>query len=123
MGASNSWSIHQVDVKTVFLYGVLPDDETCFMEQPESVAELGFPANEWVWELQKGLYGMKQAGQLWNKTMHNRMLELGFTQHPSDPCIYYRKNKDGLILTGIHVNDYIITGNNDAGIAKFKDKL
>ena len=66
---------------------------------------------------------MKQAGQLWNKTMHNRMLEFGFTQHPSNPCIYYWKNEDGLILTGVHVDDYIITGNNDAGIAKFKGKL
>ena len=66
---------------------------------------------------------MKQAGRLQNKTMHNCMLELGFTQHPSDPCIYYQKNEDGLILTGIHVDDYIITRNNDAGIAKFKDEL
>ena len=51
------------------------------------------------------------------------MIELGFSQHPSDPCVYIRKNEDGIILTGIHVDDYIITGSNDLGISKFKDEL
>lgn len=50
VGTSKGWSVHQVDVKTAFLYGILPEDMTVYMEQPEGFAE-GYPADEWVWEL------------------------------------------------------------------------
>lgn len=50
VGTSKGWSVHQVDVKTAFLYGILPEDKTVYMEQPEGFAE-GYPADEWVWEL------------------------------------------------------------------------
>lgn len=66
---------------------------------------------------------MKQAGCLWYNIMHTWMIELRFSQHPSDPCIYVWKNEDGIILAGIHVDNYIITSCNNLGISKFKDKL
>lgn len=123
VGASRDWSIHQVDVKTAFLHGILSEDKTVYMEQPDGFAEEGYPTDKWVWELQKGLHGMKQARRLWYKTMHRQMLELGFSWHLSDPCIYIWKDKDGTILTRVHVDDYIITGSSDLGISKFKDEL
>ena len=51
-------------MKTVFLYGVLPDDKIQYMEQPEGFKE---PGEDWVCELMQGLYGMKQAGRIWNQ--------------------------------------------------------
>lgn len=35
LAAANSWDATQIDVKTAFLYGLLPDDKVQFMEQPE----------------------------------------------------------------------------------------
>ncbi len=48
--------------------------------------------------MKKGLYGMKQGGQLWNRTMDSFMKELGFTQLSVEHCIYHRKRTSGTIL-------------------------
>ncbi|CAA7267819.1 unnamed protein product [Cyclocybe aegerita] len=79
----------KIDVKTAFLYGLLPDDETQYMEQPEGFEEP--EKKDWVWKLQRGLYGMKQSGRIWNQTMNDAMIGWGFTKLTSEPCIYYRK--------------------------------
>lgn len=34
LAASLDWDLHQVNVKTAFLYRTLPDNEICYMEQP-----------------------------------------------------------------------------------------
>jgi hypothetical protein len=44
-----------MDVKTAFLYGLL--DEKVLMEQPEGFEE----GQDMVWQLDKSLYGLKQA--------------------------------------------------------------
>ena len=47
LAAINGWDVQQIDVKTTYLYGELPVDETVYMEQPEGFAE---PDKEdWVW--------------------------------------------------------------------------
>lgn len=50
----------QIDVKTAFLYGILPEEETMYMEQPQGFEEPGM--EDYVCKLERGLYGMKQAG-------------------------------------------------------------
>ena len=64
IAASKGWDIQQIDVKTAFLYGFLPDDETQYMQQPMGFEEQG--KETWVWRLKRGLYGMKQSGRIWN---------------------------------------------------------
>ena len=57
LAAQNGWTIHQMDVKSVFLNGYL--EEEIFVEQPE-----GFviqEEEERVYLLKKALYGLKQA--------------------------------------------------------------
>ena len=73
LAAALNWSSKQTDVKTVFLYSILPDDKVQWMEQPKGMEEEGF--EDHVWMLQRGLYRMKQAGHLWNKTMDATMVE------------------------------------------------
>lgn len=77
LATTNGWDTTQVDVKTAFLYGLLPDDETQYMEQPKGFEEAG--KEDWVWKLVRGLYGMKQSGRIWNKTLNDNMLAWGFT--------------------------------------------
>ena len=91
------------------------------MEQPEGYPEPG--KEDWVWELQKGLYGMKQGGRVWNKTMNDAMLEWGFTRLPCEYCIYYRRTDTGIILTGVHVDDFISVGSDPAENERFKAQL
>jgi len=51
------WDLHQFNIKMAFLHGILPLDETMFMEQPPSFKAPG--KHDWVWRLLKSIYGMK----------------------------------------------------------------
>jgi hypothetical protein len=121
LAAVNGWEVQQVDVKTAYLYGLLPADKVVYMEQPVGFAEPG--KEDWVWELQRGLYGMKQSGRIWNKTMNKALLSWGFKRLAADPCVYYRHTKSGTIVTAIHVDDFLIAGSSPETCASFKSQL
>jgi len=55
------YTIHQMDVKTVFLNGNLKEE--IYMYQPEGFEE---GDRNMVCRLQKSLYGLKQAPRSWN---------------------------------------------------------
>ena len=121
LAAINGWDIQQIDIKTAYLYGELPVDETMYMEQPEGFAE---PDKEdWVWQLQRGLYGMKQSGRIWNKTMNKALLSWGFKRLLADLCVYYRKTDAGIIITCVYVDDFIIAGSSSAICDAFKAQV
>ena len=84
LAAMHDLELHQMDVKTAFLYGSL--EELVFMEQPE-----GFERGKgMVWQLNKALYGLKQSPRAWYKELDAALKSLGFTRTISDHSIYVR---------------------------------
>ncbi|CAM8926680.1 unnamed protein product [Rhodiola kirilowii] len=57
LAAQNRWKIHQMDVKSAFLNGVL--EEEVYVDQPSGNVQKGNENN--VYKLKKALYGLKQA--------------------------------------------------------------
>lgn len=121
IAAAEGWDATQIDVKTAFLYGVLPDDEVQYMEQPEGFEEPG--KEDWVCELRRGLYGMKQVGQIWNQTLNERMIAWGFTRLACESCIYYRKSTTRTVIAAIHVDDFLSIASSKAENERFKTQL
>ncbi len=62
MVATKGWSLHQMDVKNVFLHGDL--HEEVYMEQPRGYVDQTHP--NLVCRLKKTLYGLKQALRAWS---------------------------------------------------------
>ena len=61
LAAKLGWKLHQMDVKTTFLNGVV--EEEVYVEQP-----LGFETHDretHVCKLKKALYGLKQVLRTW----------------------------------------------------------
>ena len=85
LAAALNWDAQQIDIKTAFLYGLLPEEEYQYMEQPLEFEEPG--KEDWVWVIQRGLYGMKQSGRIWNITMNEKMLSWGFNSQPNYPPV------------------------------------
>jgi len=63
MVATKGWSLHQMDVKNVFLHGDL--QEEVYMEQPPSYVDQTHP--NLVCRLKKALYGLKQTPRAWSE--------------------------------------------------------
>nr|GEY32204.1 hypothetical protein [Tanacetum cinerariifolium] len=59
--AHKSFTIYQMDVKTVFLYG--PLKEEVYVNQPDGFVDPYHP--DQVYRLKKALYGLKQAPRVW----------------------------------------------------------
>ena len=57
LASQKGWSIHQLDVKSAFLKGVL--EEEIYVEQPQGFVSEG--KENKVLRLRKALYGLKQA--------------------------------------------------------------
>jgi len=117
LAAMHNPELHQMDVKTAFLYGSL--EELVFMEQPEGFER----GKDMVWQLIKALYGLKQSPRGWYKELDGALKSLGFTRTVSDHSIYVRNNSEGLIIVGVYVDDLTIPAANPNTLARFKTEM
>ena len=58
---SNGWHLHQLDVQSAFLHGILEED--VYMRQPPGYEKQSMP--DYVCKLDKALYDIKQAPRAW----------------------------------------------------------
>ena len=118
IGAAMDWAAQQIDIKTAFLDGLLPDDEVQYMEQPPGFEEPGTEGH--IWMLQHGLYRMKQSGRMWNHTMNDAMLTWGFTRLSCESCVYFRKTETGTVISVVHVDDFLSIASSKDENERFK---
>ena len=65
-------------------------------------------------KLLRALYGLEEAGRLWNKFLTKALLDLGFQIHPMDICFFYKDDvingkKHRMILI-TYVDDFLVGG-------------
>ena len=68
-------------------------DEICVMRAPISVREYDQRGKEYFWLLKKAIYGHPKASRLWAECLHNKLIELGYTQFLTDQCVYGKWQK------------------------------
>lgn len=78
------------------------------MEQPPGFEEES--KLNWVWKLQKSLYGMKQAGQVWNSELHKAMISSGWKQVLVEHALYYCAMDKGWTLVSVHIDNFYSVG-------------
>jgi hypothetical protein len=76
-----------------------------------------------VLKLQRSLYGLKQAGRLWNALLHKKLIELGFSQCKTDLCLYYKRMGQDIILVGVYVDDLLSTATQTSLVKEFFDEM
>lgn len=108
---------HHIDVQTAFLNGQL--DEEVYLKQPPGFIDPKFP--DYVWKLEKSLYGLRQSPLAWHKEYHHVLLKLGFQQLKSEACIYH--NRELEILLGVFVDDFLLICRSLPTLNKLKQDL
>src|SRR6266852_1414962 len=91
------------------------------MEQPPGFEEPG--KENWVWQLQKSIYGMKQDSRIWNQTFHKVVTSWGFKRMRNEWCVYRRSSSTGTTIFALHVDDIIVTSSFTDEMDRFKAEL
>jgi hypothetical protein len=79
------WKIHQMDVKTTFLNGIIEED--MYIEHSK-----GFEVYErysHVCKLRRALYELKQTPRVWYSWIDNYLQGMGFSKSEVDSNLYY----------------------------------
>lgn len=83
----NVWDLHQIDVNNAFLQGQL--SKTIYMIQPPSFKDLSKP--DYMCQLRKAIYGLKQAPKAWYTALKNALIQLGFLNSKDDSSFFIFK--------------------------------
>lgn len=104
LAAKHKLHLAQMDVNTAYLNGDI--DYEIFMKQPPGYEVKG--KEDFVCKLNKGLYGLKQAGRLWYAKIDKELHQLGFTRMNTDGCAYMKVSTQSTIIIGLYVDDLLL---------------
>ena len=105
---------HSVQIDFVLAYPQAPVECDLYMRIPKGFTIDGVTRETHALKLLQNLYGQKQAGRVWNKHLHEILLELGWTQSTADDCVYYK----GDVIFCVYVDDGIFFSINKESIDK-----
>jgi hypothetical protein len=101
--ASKGFKLYQIDVKNVFLNGVIYEE--VFVRQPLGFENPKYPNR--VYNHSNALYGLKQASQAWYARIKTFLLEHGYVMGSVDKTIFTLKHGNDFLLIQIYVDDII----------------
>ena len=112
-----------MDVSTAFLYGSL--EEEVYMKPLPGMAQTNTEGKTLIFRLKKSLYGLHQASRQWNKTLVDFLVEEGFTQCRSDPCVFWRTDQSikTMEMVLVYVDDIIIMSTKRELSIKIKERF
>jgi transposase InsO family protein len=121
LAAIEDMELESVDISTAFLNGEI--DAEVFMTKPEGVEIPGFEGPEWVLQLLKGLYGIKQGPRLWSQKLHTALSEIGFQRLECDHSVFVYERDGVKIVVPVHVDDLVFASKSKDAIERVKNEL
>lgn len=102
--ASQSWPLHQMDVKNAFLHGDLKED--VYLKLPFGMSTSS--SND-ACKLKRSLYCLKQALRVWFDKFQSTFMGFSFTQSQYDYSLFLQKTFMGIVVLLVYVDDIVIT--------------
>ena len=141
LSAMDGMKIAQLDVSTAYLNGHI--DVKIHMELPVLLRDMLIrliaeekssplrckagdmlaliESGDYVCELKRALYGLKQSGRQWNIKLVETLKKLGFVASNADPCLFYNPKRRLYLLA--YVDDFLIAYYEEAQLQAIKDGL
>jgi hypothetical protein len=112
---SNRFKLYQIDMKSVFLNGVI--QEEVYVRQPLSFENLKY--SDRVYKLLNGLYGLKQASRAWYARFKTFLLEHGYAMGCVDKTLFTLNHGTDFLLVQIYVDGIIFDGSSHTFVSRF----
>jgi hypothetical protein len=118
--AAKDMELHQIDIKTAFLQGVLEGD--IYICQPPGYEH---DDTKLACRLQKALYGLKQAPRAWHQRLDAELQQYGFRVSNADPGLYvYDTAADSPpVYLLVYVDDILLACGDLTVVLSIKDHL
>ena len=116
LAASEDWELHQMDVKSAYLNS--PIDTIVYMHLPPGYKQKGKVAC-----VKRGIYGLRQSGNLWHKTLTSAFDDLRLTRSAVDHGVFYSHDDKGTTIVCSSTDDFAIAATPIARMIKFKADL
>jgi hypothetical protein len=112
---SKGFKLYQMDVKSVFLNGVI--QENVYVRQPRGFESTKYPNR--VYKFSKALYGLKQASRAWYGRLKTFLLEHGYVMGSIDKTLFTLNHGTNFLLVQIYVDDIIFGGPSHTLVSRF----
>jgi hypothetical protein len=117
IAAARDLELCQPDIDTAFFYAPIKED--VYIRPP-----LGFSdGTSKVCHLKRCLFGLKQSPREFNMLLRAWLVDYGWQQCVSDPCIYIFRTGHVFAMIALYVDDIPATCNDTAWRASFKAEL
>ncbi|SGZ34809.1 BQ5605_C075g12922 [Microbotryum silenes-dioicae] len=116
LAAANGYHVHQADVNKAYLHGKL--DKPLYIRVPQGI---DLPGE--ILKLSKSIYGLRQAGTIWNAEIDSTLRSLDYVPTKSDICIYRREHNGKSHYIALYVDDLLLVGPSVAEIDRVLDAL
>ena len=73
--------------------------------------------------MSSGTVHLKQAPRVWNEKFNQFLLKFGLTRCETDPCVYFSRKNNDLLIVGIFVDDGFAAGTNTSLVKSVIDFL
>jgi hypothetical protein len=116
---AKGFKLHQMDVKSAFLNGVL--EEEVYVRQPP-----GFESEKYthrVYKLRKALYGLKQVPRAWYGRLRGFLFERGFDMGKVDQTLFLLRQGSDILIVQVYVNDIVFGGSSNSLFARFAEDM
>jgi hypothetical protein len=120
---THGFDITQIDFDAAYLNALLPPDLDIYMKQPRGFERVGPNGEPMTCKLRRALYGLKQSGRLWYKTLRAYMESEGYHCLDMDQCVFIRHNGDKWVIVVAYVDDLICFSNDGNMKQQFITKL
>jgi hypothetical protein len=116
---AKGFKLHQMDVKSAFLNGVL--EEEGYVRQPPGFEGEKYPHR--VYKLRKVLYGLKQAPRAWNGRFRRFLFERGFQMGKVDQTLFFLRQGRDILIVQVYVDDIVFGGSSNSLVARFAEDM
>ncbi|SGZ27979.1 BQ5605_C026g10235 [Microbotryum silenes-dioicae] len=110
------YKIKQADVNKAYLHGKL--DQPLYMRPPQGI---DLPGK--ILKLERSIYGLKQAGRIWNDEIDSTLRSVGYKPTVSDLCVYTRRHGNDWHYIALYVDDLLLIGPSDDEIERVLSTL